>query len=407
METEKRIVILGSTGSIGENVLRIVDECPGRFRVVGLAAGRNADRVVRQAAEYGVPRLALADPAAARRAAGSLAGGATVGAGPEAVRELAALPDADLVVCAMVGMAALGPVLAAIDAGHDVALATKEVLVAAGALVTARAREKGVNLLPVDSEHSAIFQALADARRLPACVRGRPGEAGPGPHAPAEPAIERLWLTASGGPFFFHPEIDLAKVTPALALNHPRWKMGPKVTIDSATMMNKGLEILEARWLFDIPADRIGVLVHPESIVHSLVEFADGAQLAQLGMPDMRLPIQYAMTWPDRAPNAELPRLDLAKAGALHFHAPDPARFPCLALAREAAALGGVATCAMNAANEVAVAAFLAGRIPFPRIWESVARVVAETPSAPGTPSLDEILDADARARRRAAEILA
>ncbi|MBQ3811804.1 MAG: 1-deoxy-D-xylulose-5-phosphate reductoisomerase, partial [Kiritimatiellae bacterium] len=239
------------------------------------------------------------------------------------------------------------------------------------------------------------------------CVRGRPDAAGPGPREAAEPRIEKLWLTASGGPVFFRPEIDFADVTPDMALKHPRWKMGPKVTIDSATMMNKGLEILEARWLFDVPADRIGVLVHPESIVHSLVEFADGAQLAQLGMPDMRLPIQYAMTWPDRAPNAELPRLDLAKAGALHFHAPDPARFPCLALAREAAARGGVATCTMNAANEIAVAAFLDGRIRFPRIPESVARVVAETPSYPGTPSLEEILEADAWARRRAAELLA
>lgn len=407
MDNPKRIVVLGSTGSIGENALRVVDECPGLFRVVGLAAARNADRVVQQAAEHGVRRIALADPAAARRAADALAGGASVGAGEEGLRELAAMPDADLVVCAMVGMAALGPVLAAIDAGHDVALATKEVLVAAGALVTARAREKGVNLLPIDSEHSAIFQSLADARRLPACVRGRPDAAGPGPREAAEPRIEKLWLTASGGPFFFRPEIDFADVTPDMALKHPRWKMGPKVTIDSATMMNKGLEILEARWLFDVPADRIGVLVHPESIVHSLVEFADGAQLAQLGMPDMRLPIQYAMTWPDRAPNAELPRLDLAKAGALHFHAPDPARFPCLALAREAAARGGVATCTMNAANEIAVAAFLDGRIRFPRIWESVAQVVADTPSFPGTPSLEEILEADAWARRRAAEILA
>ena len=408
MEREKRIVILGSTGSIGENALRIVDECPGRFRVAGLAAGSNDARLAEQAARFGVPRVALADPAAARRAADALGGAAAVGAGPDAVRELAASPDADLVLCAMVGMAALRPVLAAIDAGHDVALATKEVLVAAGGLVTARAREKGVNLLPVDSEHSAIFQALADARRLPACVRGRAGAAGPGVREPAEPGIERLWLTASGGPFFFHPEIDFAAVTPAMALNHPRWKMGPKVTIDSATMMNKGLEILEARWLFDIPADRIGVLVHPESIVHSLVEFTDGAQLAQLGMPDMRLPIQYAMTWPDRAPNAALPRLDLAATGALRFHAPDPARFPCLGLAREAAARGDLATCAMNAANEVAVAAFLAGLIPFPRIWETVGRIVADAPSrADAAPSLDEILAADAQARAAAAALLA
>ena len=405
MQTEKRIVLLGSTGSIGENVLRIVADLPGRFRVVGLAAGRGADRVAQQAAEFGVARVALADEAAARRAAEALAGGARVGGGAEAVRELAALPEADLVVCAMVGMAALGPVLAAIDAGHDVALATKEVLVAAGELVTARAREKGVDLLPIDSEHSAIFQALNDCGRLPACVRGRPKPALPA--APSEPVVSRLWLTASGGPFFFHPEIDLAKVTPALALKHPRWKMGPKVTVDSATMMNKGLEILEARWLFDIPATRIGVLVHPESIVHSLVEFEDGAQLAQLGVPDMRLPIQYAMTWPDRAANPALPRLSLAEAGELHFREPDPARFPCLRIARDASAKGGTATCAMNAANEVAVQAFLAGKAPFPAIWETVGRVADEAPPCVGAPDLPAILAADEWARARAAELLA
>ena len=342
---------------------------------------------------------------AAKRAADALAGGARVAGGAEAVRDLAAIPDADLVVCAMVGMAALGPVLAAIDAGHDVALATKEVLVAAGELVTARAREKGVDLLPIDSEHSAIFQALNDCGRLPACVRGR---ARPGlPSAPSEPIVRKLWLTASGGPFFFRPEVDFAKVTPALALKHPRWRMGPKVTIDSATMMNKGLEILEARWLFDVPADRIGVLVHPESIVHSLVEFEDGAQLAQLGVPDMRLPIQYAMTWPDRAANGALPRLSLAEAGELHFREPDPERFPCLRIARDACAKGGTATCAMNAANEVAVQAFLAGKASFPAIWETVGRVADETPPCVGAPDLGAILAADAWARARAAELLA
>ena len=402
---QKRIVLLGSTGSIGENVLRIVEDLPERFRVVGLAAARNADRVAAQAAETGAARLAMADPAAARRVAASLAGGARVGGGEEAVRELAAAPDADLVVCAMVGMAALGPVLAAIDAGHDVALATKEVLVAAGELVTARARERGVNLLPIDSEHSAIFQALNDVGRLPACVRGRPPADGAA-RAASEPVIEKLWLTASGGPFFFHPEIDLAKVTPAQALRHPRWKRGPKLTIASATMMNKGLEILEARWLFDVPADRIGVLVHPESIVHSLVEFADGAQLAQLGVPDMRLPIQYAMTWPDRAANPALPRLSLAQAAALHFREPDPERFPCLRLAREASAKGGFATCVMNAANEVAVSAFLAGRAPMPAIWGTVERVVSETPPCVGAPTLDALLESDRWARARAAELL-
>lgn len=399
----RNIVLLGSTGSIGENALRIAETLPNDFRIVGLAAGRNADRVVAQAAEFGVKHIALADEAAARRAGASLGNGVRVLSGPKGVEELAALPEADLVVCAMVGMAALGPVLAAIDAGHDVALATKEVLVAAGELVCARAAARGVNLLPIDSEHSALFQSLADRNRLPYCVRLRGGASAPA----SEDIIDKLWLTASGGPFFFHPEIDLAKVTSAQALKHPNWKMGPKVTIDSATMMNKGLEILEARWLFNIPADRIGVLIHPESIVHSLVEFTDGAQVAQLGFPDMRIPIQYAMTWPARVANPTLPRLDLAKAGELHFREPDTRRFPCLAIAREASLKGGFATCVMNAANEIAVQAFLADKIRMPRIWETIREVVDETPPCVGIPTLDALLSSDTWARARAAELLA
>lgn len=393
----RKIAVLGSTGSIGENTLRVAASLPGRFEVVGLAAGRNAKRAAEQAIQTGCRRIAMADESAAREAAALLAGtGVRVDGGAEAVRALAAETDAGLVVCAVVGMAALPPVLAAIDAGKDIALSTKEVLVAAGSFVTARAREKGVNMLPVDSEHSAIFQALADVGRVPACARNR---AIPGiPREPSEPVVEKLWLTASGGPFFFREDLDPESIRPEDALAHPRWKMGPKVTIDSSTMMNKGLEILEARWLFDIPSDRIGVLVHPESAVHSLVEMRDGAQMAQLGVPDMRLPIQYAMTWPERVPNASLPRLDLAKTATLHFTEPDERRFPCLALAREADRRGGVCACAMNAANEVAVEAFLAGKIK----WTGIARVVEAAMDAAAPcpePTLDAVFAADAAAR--------
>ncbi|MBR1837015.1 MAG: 1-deoxy-D-xylulose-5-phosphate reductoisomerase, partial [Kiritimatiellae bacterium] len=341
---------------------------------------------------------------AAVRARALLAGsGAAVFGGQEAVCELAALPDADLVVCAMTGMAALAPVLAAIDAGHDVAIATKEVFVAAGAAVMARARERGVALLPIDSEHSAIFQALSCGGKVPACVRPRVA-ASPAarPCAAAEENVEKLWLTASGGPFAFRPDVDFDRVSPEQALAHPRWKMGPKVTVDSATMMNKGLEIMEASRLFAVPPPRIGVLVHPESVVHSLVEFRDGAQLAQLGAPDMRIPIQYAMTWPDRAANPALPRLSLAAARELHFSEPDPDRFPALRLAREAMEAGGLAPCVLNAADEAAVAAFLAGKLPFSGIWRAVGRALENVPAAsdPEAPSLAEILETDAETRR-------
>lgn len=404
MDHEKRIVVLGSTGSIGENVLRIVESLPERFRIVGLAAGHQAERVVAQAAEFGVSRIALADPAAAKKATESLGNGARVLSGLEGVEALATMPEADLVICSMVGMAALRPVLAAIEAGHDVALATKEVLVAAGELVCRKAEARGVNLLPIDSEHSAIFQVLCGTKALPWCVRNRK-TANEAPEA-AEPIIEKLWLTASGGPFFFHPEIDFDTVTPSQALKHPRWRMGPKVTIDSATMMNKGLEILEARWLFNIPVSRIGVLVHPESIVHSLVEFTDGAQLAQLGFPDMRVPIQYAMSWPWRMENRSLPTLRLAESATLHFSKPDVERFPSLRIVREASFKGGVATCTMNAANEIAVEAFLEERIRFSDIWRMVGQVVEETPPCFGVPGLDALMEADSWARRRAKELV-
>lgn len=401
----KSVVILGSTGSIGENALRVVDSLPGRFAVTGLAASSNAERVMQQAERYGVRRVALADSEAAAKARSIAPDGVEVLEGEAGMRALASAPETELAVCAIVGMAALGPVLAAIEAGHDVAIATKEVLVAAGELVCGLCHENDVNLLPIDSEHSALFQALQDGGLLPWCVRNRSGSK---EGMEVDKIVRRLILTASGGPFAGRPEVNFETVTVGEALNHPRWRMGPKVTIDSATMMNKGLEILEARWLFDIPADRISVLVHPESIVHSLVEFTDGAQMAQLGCPDMRLPIQYAMTWPERVGNDTLPRLDLALASTLHFSEPDPARFPCLRLAREAAKAGGLVPAAMNAANETAVKRFIAGEIRFPRIWETVERVMGEFESdaSTGAGDLAEILNADARARRRAAALL-
>lgn len=399
----KNIVILGSTGSIGRNALKVVKSLPGRFNVVGIAASSSVDHAVEQAIEFGVKKLAFVNPEAAWRARGMVPAGVEVLEGVEGMCRLASLPEVDLVVCSIVGMAALKPVLAAIEAGHDVAIATKEVLVAAGELVCGRCREKGVNLLPIDSEHSALFQALQDSGSTPWCVRNRTEFK---TARAVEPTVARLILTASGGPFAGRPELDFSTVTVAEALNHPRWRMGPKVTIDSATMMNKGLEILEARWLFDIPVDRISVLVHPESIVHSLVEFTDGAQMAQLGFPDMRLPIQYSMTWPERVGNSTLPRLDLGRAGALHFCEPDIRRFPCLRIAREASAAGGIAPAAMNAANEVAVTAFLDGRIKLPDIWSAIERVLAECPAVKEGLTLDVILKADAWARAKALEIV-
>ena len=392
----RRVIVLGSTGSIGENALRVIAALPDALRVVGLGAGANAARVAEQARQFGVRSVALADERAAASLRAAVPDGSLrVDSGRDGLCRLAAETEADVVLCAISGMAALRPALAAIEAGRDLAVATKEIFVAAGALVTERARARGVRLLPVDSEHSAIFQALHGAGIPPACIRRADDDAA----AEGGALIQMLWLTASGGPFFFHPEIDFRTVTPEMALAHPRWKMGPKVTVDSATMMNKGLETLEAHWLFDVPPERIGVLVHPESAVHSLVELHDGTQLAQLGAPDMRIPIQHALTWPRRLPNESLPRLDLAAAGSLHFERPDETRFPCLRLAREAAGAGGLAPCAMNAANEAAVAGFLAGKFAFSDIPDLVARAMDAAPRAPDVPELEDILACDAAAR--------
>ena len=331
----RRLIILGVTGSIGRNAVDVVKTHPDDFTVVAVAALRSRERCEALAAELGAKAYCGADAAL------------------RAVEE----NDADVCLVATVGLSGLRPTLAAIDRGMDIALATKEVLVMAGELVTRKAREKGVRFLPVDSEHSAIFQ----------CLQGG-GD------------VERLILTASGGPFLDEPK-DLSEVTVAAALNHPRWKMGPKVTVDSATMMNKGFEILEAYWLFGVPVERIDVVIHPESVVHSLVTFADGATLAQLSPPDMRVAIQYALTWPKRLRSAR-ERLDLAKLGALTFRRPDPARFPCLRLACEACRAGGCAPAVLAAADELAVGRFLRGEIGYADIAAFVAHCLERAPQA-------------------------
>ena len=376
-----KVVILGSPGSIGENALRVAAALPGRIEVVGLASRTNYARVLEQARQFHVGRIAIADPAAAAACAAAAPAGVRVLAGDAGVEQLAADDEADIVLCALVGMAGLRSVLAALRRGTHVALATKEVLVSAGRMVMDCAAKHGARILPVDSEHSAIFQ----------CLEGRPPE-----------SVRRLILTASGGPFSARHELDFDKVTASEALKHPRWNMGRKVTVDSATLMNKGLEIMEARWLFDVPIDRIDVVLHPESIVHSFVEFVDGSVLAQLSPPDMRYAIQHALTWPERV-DGGLPPLDLTRLDHLHFRAPDAVRFPCLGLARKAAVAGGTLPAVLNAANEIAVQNFLDGKITFSGIWHAVEAVMNDhTPTA--RPTLDAILAADAWSRTKAAD---
>jgi 1-deoxy-D-xylulose-5-phosphate reductoisomerase len=333
----KGVAILGSTGSIGQSALAVVDAHPTRLRVVGLAAGGNAARLAEQVERYQPSRAALATEV-----------------GPQGLIDVATHPDADVVLFASSGTAALDAVLAAIEAGKTIALANKEILVMAGALVMAAARARGVAVLPVDSEHNAIHQ----------CLHERPAS-----------DVRRLILTASGGPFRRLGANELNTVTAEDALRHPTWVMGQKITIDSATLMNKGLEVIEARWLFDVGADAIDVLVHPQSIVHSMVEFVDGSVIAQLGVTDMRLPIQYAFSYPERW-TTPLPPLDLARAGRLEFEPPDTGRFPCLALAFRALRGPEGLPIVLNAANEVAVSAFLEARLPFTGIASTIAQVM-------------------------------
>jgi 1-deoxy-D-xylulose-5-phosphate reductoisomerase len=354
----KNLAIIGSTGSIGCSALAVVDAHPGRLRVVALAAGDNAGRLAEQVRRYRPELVAMGTAEAVQRLTSECGVDAPVrtATGRDGLIEVATHPDADIVLCASAGTAALEAVLAAIAAGKRIALANKEVLVMAGALVMAAARERGVAVLPVDSEHNAIHQ----------CLHGR---------SPDE--IRRLVLTASGGPFRGLSREELERVDPARALQHPTWQMGRKITVDSATLMNKGLEVIEARWLFDVPADRIDVVIHPQSIVHSMVELRDGSVIAQLGVTDMRLPIQYACSYPERW-DAPLPSLDLIRAGTLEFSEPDRTNFPCLNLAYEALRAGGTSPVVLNAANEVAVEAFLEGRLGF----TGIARVIEQTMGA-------------------------
>ena len=378
----KHLSILGSTGSIGRQTLEVVAAHPGRFSVSALAAGGNVELLAAQARIFRPKAVAIANREAYRELRALLAGEPIeVLAGAEGLSEAAAMDGADLTLVAVVGAAGIAPTLAAIEAGKEIALANKETLVAAGALVTACAKAKGIGLVPVDSEHSAIFQCLAGVDRA---------------------ALHRIILTASGGPFLGRPLGELDRVTVAEALHHPNWRMGDKITIDSATLINKGLEVIEAHWLFGLDFSAIEVVIHPGSIVHSLVELVDGAILAQLGAPDMRLPIAYALSYPERLPSP-WPGLSSLAGLTLRFDPVDPARFPGLALAVEMGRRGGTWPAVLNAANEMAVAAFLAGRLGFPEIVRIVERVCGYYGGDGALcPSLSDIMEADAWARAKA-----
>jgi 1-deoxy-D-xylulose-5-phosphate reductoisomerase len=381
----KRISILGATGSIGLRTLELVSSFPEEFAVAGLAArGSNVDLIADLCRKYSPRAVALLDEGAVDRLARALPHPRPdLLAGTDGVTALARDVEADILVSALVGAAGLVPTMAAIQAGRAVALANKETLVMAGGLMTAAARARRVPLLPVDSEHSAVFQCLQGHNRHD---------------------VHRIVLTASGGPFRERPPATFATITVEDALRHPTWKMGAKITIDSATLMNKGLEVIEARWLFDVAPDQIHVLVHPQSIVHSMVEYIDGSVIAQLGVADMGVPILYALTYPERRP-APAPRLDLARVGQLTFFEPDGARFPCLTLARRALEAGGAAPVVLNAANEVAVAAFLDKRIGFVRIAEVIDRALEERPGGALT-SIEECVAVDVETRRRVRELV-
>lgn len=383
---KRRVVLLGSTGSIGCSTLKVARELPEEIEIIALAACGNVEKLAAQARETGVRHVALYDAARESELRALLPADVKIHLGAEGLLELATLAEADIVLIAIVGTAGLHPALAAIEAGRDLAIASKEILVMAGEVITAAATKRGVKLLPVDSEHNAIFQ----------CLDG---------HRGGEGEVSRLILTASGGPFRTLPAAEIANVTVAQALNHPTWKMGPKITIDSATLFNKGLEMIEARWLFGIGMERIDVVVHPQSIIHSLVEFTDGSILAQLSRTDMCFPIQYALTWPRRVKGGLRP-LDLPALAKLEFEAPRTADFPAIDLARRAGLAGGTLPAVYNAANEVAVDAFRAGRIPFPGIWQCVAAVMDAHP-AQASCSLESVVAADRLARDAAATVIA
>ncbi len=375
----KKIAILGCTGSIGESTLDIVRHYPNDFQIVGLAARKAVDQMASLVEEFSPPAVALFEPEAAAELRSRLGGRVKVLDGMEGLLQVACESGADLVVSAIVGAAGLLPTWEAIRRKKTIAIANKEILVMAGGLITQEARRLGVQLLPVDSEHCALHQCLANSSQ---------GE------------VRRLILTASGGPFLRTKAEDLHNVRVQDALRHPTWSMGPKITVDSATLMNKGLEVIEARWLFDQPAKKIEIVIHPQSIVHSLVEFVDGSMLAQMNHNDMRIPIQYALSWPKRIPNVSR-YLDLAKIGQLQFESPDPKKFPAIQLAYEVAKMGGTAAAVMNAANEIAVEEFLQQRLPFDRIVPLVESVLSDQRNNQ-EPTLEDILSADKWAREAA-----
>jgi 1-deoxy-D-xylulose-5-phosphate reductoisomerase len=375
----KNVVLLGSTGSIGTSTIKVAEDLPDRIRLLGLAAGNNAELLVEQTRKHQPEAISINDPAKAQELRDAFGTACEVFSGADGLMKLATLPDADIVLIAIVGTAGLQPALAAIRAGKDIAVASKEILVMAGEIVMNEARKNGVRVVAVDSEHSAIFQ----------CLDGKPAS-----------SVRKLWLTASGGPFRQTPKQEFAGITVESALKHPSWVMGRKITIDSATLFNKGLEMIEARWLFDIEMARVGVLVHPQSVIHSMVEFVDGSLLAQLSTPDMCLPIQYALTYPDRVASERV-QTDFPSIGSLTFEEPDLERFPSLDLARRAGEAGGTLPAVLNAANEVAVEAFVDGRINFPQITATVRRTM-DRHHVVEHPSLSQILEADAWARRDA-----
>lgn len=373
MKTDvKNLVILGSTGSIGRQTLDIIRCHPGRFNIVGLAAGSNTNLLADQVREFN-PLYVCADQASALPSSARYL----------PMEEMASLTEVDLVVAATSGRAGLSPTLSAIHAGKSIAIANKEVLVMAGEIVSRLTKQCGATLLPVDSEHSAVWQCLA-------------GESGD---------IARIVLTASGGPFYRCSPAELSSITVEEALNHPTWNMGRKVTIDSATLMNKGLETIEAHWLFNVPFAKIEIVIHPKSIIHSMVEFADGSMKAQLSLPDMRIPIQYALSYPERFPGSYVPSLDLCHVAELTFEPIDWGRFPCLSLALEAGRTGGTYPAVLCAADEIAVDLFLQRRISFTEIPEIVERTLDLHRGSTGSPSLDEILEADRWAQQAATEI--
>src|SRR5256714_7878164 len=375
----KRVVILGATGSIGESALKVARDIPERMEIVGLAANSNAEKLAAAANETRAQSVCLVDEAKIDVLRKALNYDPQIFVGEEGLREIACLTDAEMVLVAIVGTGGLRPALAAIEAGKDLAVASKEILVMAGEIVMREARENHVHVLPVDSEHNAIFQ----------CLDGRSSE------------VRRIILTASGGPFRETPANEFVDLTPEEALKHPTWNMGPKITIDSATLFNKGLEMIEAHWLFGVEMKRVEVVIHPQSIVHSMVEFADGSTIAQLSYSDMCFPIQYAVTWPHRVPNS-LPPLDFSKLSRLEFFTPRYDDFPALNLARRAGETGGTLPAVMNAANEIAVAGFLDRQGRFPQIWGTVEEVMDRHTSV-AHPDLDAILAADQWARAEAA----